>query len=194
MAKKIIKKNVKPKLKNKTKPKPKPRSKLSAKLIKYLENQGVSHKILEHKTVYTAYDAANTLKKKMDEIAKSLLVKADKDYYLVILPASHNLDFEKLKKFIAKLKTKDVKTVKIPGEKVMAEALKLKKEALSAFGKLHNLEVIMEKKMVDTKKAVFSSGSYNHSVEMAVKDFIKMENAALASIGVKKKVALVKSK
>jgi len=183
--KKVIKPKVKTKIKQKSKPKPK--SKLSAKLIKYLEDQGVSHKILEHRTVYTAFDAANTLKKKMDEIAKSLLIKADKDYYLVILPASQNLDFDKLKKFISKLKTKDVKTISIPGEKIMAEALKLKKEALSAFGKLHKLEVIMEKKMADTKKAVFSSGSYNHSVEMAVKDFVKLENAVLGSFGVKKK-------
>ncbi|MDD4332707.1 MAG: YbaK/EbsC family protein [Patescibacteria group bacterium] len=168
--------------------------KLPAKLIKYLEKHGVNHKILEHKTVYTAYDAANTLKKKLDEIAKSLLVKADKDYYLVILPADHNLDFDKLKKFISKLKNKDVKVVAIPGEKIMEGALKLKKEALSAFGRLHNLEVIMEKKMGNAKKAVFASGSYNHSVEMAVKDFINLENAALASIGVKKKVALIKKK
>jgi prolyl-tRNA editing enzyme YbaK/EbsC (Cys-tRNA(Pro) deacylase) len=168
--------------------------KLPTKLIKYLEKHGVNHKILEHKTVYTAMDAALTLKKKMDEIAKSLLVKADKDYYLIILPADHNLDFEKLKKFISKLKSKDVKTIMIPGEKIMADALKLKKETLSAFGKLHNLEVIMEKKLAKTKKAVFASGSYNHSVEMAVNDFINLENAVLGSIGIKKKVALIKKK
>jgi prolyl-tRNA editing enzyme YbaK/EbsC (Cys-tRNA(Pro) deacylase) len=191
----MIKKNsqkkvVKKKSKTKLKPKPKAKPKLPTKLIKYLEDRGVKHKFLEHRTVYTAMDAAATMKKKINEIAKSLLVKADKDYFLVILPADHNLDFDKLKKFISKLKAKDVKTVMIPGEKIMAEALKLKQDALSAFGQLHKLEVIMEKKLADAKKAIFSSGSYNHSVEMAVKDFVKLENAVLGSFGVKKKVKL----
>ena len=39
-----------------------------AKIINYLEKMGVSHDILEHKTVYTAIDAANTLKKKLNQI------------------------------------------------------------------------------------------------------------------------------
>lgn len=164
------------------------KTKLPAKLVKYLENHGVDHDILEHRVVFTAIDAANTLKREMDKIAKSLLVKADKDYYLVILPADHNLDFEKVKKFVGKLKSKDVKTVKIPGEKIVENALKVKAGTLSAFGNLHKVPVIMDKKFEKVKKAVFSSGSLNHSVEMGVKDFIKMEEALLGSFGVKKKI------
>ena len=124
----------------------------------------------------------------MDKIAKSLVVKADKDYFLVLLPADHNLDFEKLKKVISKLKAKEVKTIKIPGEKIMEEALKVKAGTLTAFGKLHKLPVILDKKLEKAKKIVLSSGSLNHSIEMAVKDFIKMEEAVLGNLGVKKKI------
>lgn len=170
------------------------RQKLPAKLVKYLEQAGVKHDILEHRTVYTAIDAANTMKKKMEQIAKSLLVKADKDYFLVLLPADHNLDFNKLKKVIGKVKGKDVKVIKIPGEKIMEKALKIKNGALSGFGALHKVPVIAEKKLEKAKKAVFSSGSLNHSVEMAMKDFIRLENAALGSFGIKKKVKLQKTK
>src|SRR3989339_528456 len=80
------------------------KTKISDKLIKYLEKVGVGHNILEHRTVYTAIDAAATMKKKLNEIAKSLLIKADKDYYLVLVPADNNIDFEKLKKVIFKIK------------------------------------------------------------------------------------------
>lgn len=62
------------------------KTKLPAKLIKYLEKVEVKHEILEHRTVYTAYDAAATMRRKINEIAKSLLIKADKDYYLLICP------------------------------------------------------------------------------------------------------------
>ena len=165
-------------------------TKFPQKLAKYLEKAKVKHNILEHKTVYTAYDAAATMGKKLNEVVKTLLVAADKDYYLVILPADHNLDFKKLAREISKITGKKIKAVKIPGEKVMEELLKVKAGAMGAFGGLHKLPVIMEKNLVKVKRAVFASGSFNHSVEMAVKDFIKLENAALGSFGIKKKLVL----
>jgi len=164
------------------------RGKLPAKTIKYLDKAGVKHELLEHKTIYTAIDAANSLKRKMDEIAKSLLVKADKDYYMIILPADQNLDLDKLKKVLSKSQQKQIKMVKIPGEKIARDVLKVKKDSIAAFGSLYKLPVIMEKKMAKIKKVVFSSDSFNHSIEMAVKDFINLEDALVDSFGVKKKI------
>lgn len=162
--------------------------KLPAKTIKYLEKAGVKHNLLEHKTIYTAIDAANTMKKKVNEIAKSLLVKADKDYYMVLLPADQNLDLNKLKKVLSKSQQKAVKVVKIPAESAVRDFLKLKNDAISAFGSLYKLPVIVEKNMAKTKKAVFSSDSFNHSVQMAVRDFIKLEEAVVDTFGIKKKI------
>jgi len=164
------------------------KTKLSPKLIKYLESLGIKHEIIEHKTVYTAFDAAATLKRKLNEIAKALLIKADKDYYIVVLSADNNLDFEKLNKIISKEFGKKVKTIKIPGEKIMENTLKIKAGTMSAFGGVHKLPVIVDKKLEKIKKVIFSAGSYNHSLELAVKDFIKAENALLGSFGVKRKV------
>jgi prolyl-tRNA editing enzyme YbaK/EbsC (Cys-tRNA(Pro) deacylase) len=169
-------------------------TKLPAKLAKYLEKAGINHQILEHRTVYTAIDAANTLKRKMEEIAKSLLIKADKDYYLVLLPASHNLDFDKLTRCLKTQTKKEVKSIKIPGEKIMTEILKIKQGALSAFGTLHKLPVVIDKELTKVKKVILSSGSFNHSVEMAMDDFIKMEKAMVGSFGVKKKIKIFKPK
>jgi len=160
--------------------------KFPQKLAKYLEKAGVKHNILEHKTAYTAYDAAATMGKKLNEIAKSLLVMADKNYYLAILPADHNLNFKKLAEVASKLAGKKIKVVKIPGEEAMKKLLKIKNGAMGAFGSMHKLPVVMEKKLAVAKKAIFSSGSFNHSVEMAVKDFIKLEKAMLGSFGKKK--------
>jgi prolyl-tRNA editing enzyme YbaK/EbsC (Cys-tRNA(Pro) deacylase) len=160
-------------------------------LIKYLESKKIDPKILEHKTVYTAFDTANTLKRKLDEIIKSLLVKADNYYYIVCLPANQNLDFDKIKKAIEKIAGARIKTVRIPSEEMMMNLLKLRKEGMSAFGGFHELPVIAEKKLANLKKAVFSTGSFNHSVEMRAKDFLKLENAVLASFGINKKVKLI---
>lgn len=188
VTKKTAKKAARPK-----KSKVKAKSKLPKKVVTYLTKAGVPHEMLEHKTVYTAYDAAQTMGKKINEIAKSLLVKADKDYYVVLLPADQNIDFDKLGKQVSKLKGKDIKAVKIPGEKIMNDLLRLKNETLSAFGTLHKLPVVADKSLTKLKKVIFSSGSLNHSVEMKVRDYLDLEKAELANFAVKKKLKKVKT-
>jgi len=168
--------------------------KFPQKLAKYLADKKIKHKILQHKLVYTAYDAAATTKRKLAETVKTLLVMADKGFYLVLLPADQKLDLKKLAKLISQKSGKVVKKVTIPSEKVMEKVLKVKAGAMSAFGGIHKLPVIMDKSLIKVKKAIFATGSFNHSIEMAVKDFIKQEKAILGSFGVKKIKLVVKKK
>ncbi len=170
------------------------KKKIPKKVLDHLKKSGIDHEILEHKTVYTAVDAALTMRKKLEEIAKSLLVKADKDYFLVLLPANYNLDLEKLKKVISKSHQKDIKIVKIPGEKIVENTLKVKAGTISAFGSLYKIPVIVEKKLEKLKKGIFSAGSFNHSVELIVNDFIKLEKAISGSFAKKKKMKIAKKK
>jgi prolyl-tRNA editing enzyme YbaK/EbsC (Cys-tRNA(Pro) deacylase) len=163
-----------------------------AELIKYLEDKKASAKILSHKTVYTAIDAANTLKRDVSDIAKALLVKADDQYYIICLSANQNLDLEKIKKAVEKKTGKKVRTVRIPSEQMMRDILELRDQGVSAFGSFYDLPVIAEKKLAGLSRMVFPSGSFNHSVEMRANDFLKLENAVLASFGINKKVKLIK--
>lgn len=157
------------------------------KIQNYLDKKGAKYAIVTHKKVYTAYDAAQTLKKKLDEIVKNLLVKTDKGYVMVLLPASKNLDMDKLKKLI-NAKGKGVKKVEIPKEGVMVKVFKVKPGALPAFGKIHDLEVYMDKNFKKLKKAVFSSGSFNESIEMAIKEFEKLEEPVVGLFSKAKKL------
>jgi len=149
---------------------------IPAKVKKYLDDKGIDYEELAHKTVYTAYDAAQTLKKQLKEIAKTILVEADKTHTLVILPADKKIDMDKLKKALG------AKKISIPSEKVMIKVLKIKPGTLSSFGRLHNLEVVVDKAMLNAKKAVVSTGSFTDSIFMKVKDFVRSEEARLANV------------
>ncbi len=143
---------------------------------KYLDSKGIDYEELAHKTVYTAYDAAQTLKKQLKEIAKTILVEADKTHALVVLPADKKIDMEKLKKALG------AKKISIPNEKVMIKVLKIKPGTLSSFGRLHKMDVVVDKAMLGVKKIVVSTGSFTDSVFMKVKDFIQSEEARLANV------------
>jgi len=146
---------------------------------KYLDSKGIKYEEIAHKTVYTAYDAAQTLKKELKEVAKNLLVQADKTFVLVIVSADKKVDLKKLKKALK------AKNVKIPGEEVMVKVLKIKPGAVSSFGKLHQLETVVDKALLKTKKVLLSTGSFTDSVLMKAKDFIQLEEAKLADVAMK---------
>ncbi|MCX6740606.1 MAG: YbaK/EbsC family protein [Candidatus Parcubacteria bacterium] len=160
-------------------------------ITNYLDKRDAKYAIVTHKKVYTAYDAAQTLKKKLDEIVKNLLIKTDKGFVLVLLPASKRLDLKQLKKLMNS-KGKGVKTVEIPKEGAMVRLLKVKPGALSAFGRLHALEVYMDKNLRKVKKAIFSSGSFTESFEMAMKEFEKLEEPVVGVFTETKKFKPIK--
>src|SRR5690242_5508459 len=94
---------------------------------KHLDKLEVKADAVAHKTVYTAYDLAQTTGLKLESIAKNLLVKVEPYYgaakskfVIVVVPASHQLDFKKL------AKTLKVKKVSIPKEAVMKQLYKVK--------------------------------------------------------------------
>lgn len=141
----------------------------------YLKKANKKFDQISHKTVYTAYDLAQTLGKELKDIAKTLLIKADKIYVLAVVPASMRIDMKKLKKVL------NAKDVSIPKENVMVKIFKIKPGAITAFGKLHKVETIVDKSLLKAKDVILQAGSFTDSVRMKVKDFIAVEEAKLAS-------------
>lgn len=154
---------------------------------KHLESNKAKHVHVPHRTVYTAYDAAQTLRRKLEEIAKNVLVKTDGGWAIIIVPSNRNVDFKKLKAVMKKA-GKTVASIKIPDEKAMIKFLGVKMGALPSFGSLHDLEVYVDKALAKSKRAIFATGSFEDSVEMAVKDFIKLEQAVLGAFSAPKKL------
>lgn len=142
--------------------------KIPAKITSFLKKNKIKHEVLDHKTVFTAYDLAQTLKRKLNEIAKTLLVKVDNGHVVVVLSAAHQVDFKALRKLL------NAKNVEIAGEKVMVKLFKVKPGALSAFhGSMYKLPVYVDKGVLKAQKVVVQAGSFEQSLHLKTKDFIK---------------------
>ncbi len=151
------------------------------KLVSLLEKSHAPFEVVPHRVVFTAYDAAQTLKVKLAEIAKTLLVKIDRGYALVILSAEQNLDLKKLSKLT------DAKKISFPKEKEVMAFIKSTKAPVSSFGSLYGIPVILEKKFSKARTAFFSAGSFTEAIRMKLADFIVLEQPAVAAFGVAKK-------
>ncbi len=142
--------------------------KLETKVTKLLDAAKVKYKILAHKVVFTAYDVGATTKKKLGGIAKVVLVKADKDFVLIVLPAGKYVDFSGIKKALK------AKKVSMANEKDITKHLKTRIGLLHPFGSEYNIQTLLDKTMSRAKKMIASAGTYTDSVEIALKDFEKL--------------------
>jgi Ala-tRNA(Pro) deacylase len=155
-------------MKKKTSKPKKVAKQLSNQITKLLDSAKIKYKVLEHKVVYTAHDTAQTTKKKLGEIAKVVLVKADKDFALIVLPAGKYLDLSGIKKALK------AKKISIASEKDVYKHLKTKVGLLHPFGSVYNIQTLLDKGMAKAKKMLASAGSYTQSVEISLKDFEKL--------------------
>ncbi len=149
---------------------------IPAKVQNYLKKLKIKNEVVEHKTVFTVYDLAQTLKIKMNTIVKTLLIKADKEYKLVVLPAHRRLNIEAVKKLLG------AKKVSIAKESDMAREMKVKPGALTPFGQLHKLGVVVDKGLLKMQKGLFGAGSFTESVRLKIKDYIKAEQPTVGNI------------
>lgn len=147
------------------------------KILAHLEKNKVKYDVIAHKTVYTAFDLANTTKSKLSDIAKTLLVKADSRYVLVVVPAHYRLDLAKVKKAL------NAKKVQIANELVMKKTFKVKPGAITPFGTIHKAEVVMDNALKRTNKVLIGAGSFVESLRMKVNDLAKFEEAKFAALG-----------
>jgi Ala-tRNA(Pro) deacylase len=150
------------------------------KLLSYLDKTKIGYKIIRHKTVYTAYDAAQTMRAKLSEIAKTLVIKADKIYVLAVLPASRNLDLGKLKKILK------AKKIGIAKENVMKKIFKVRPGAVTPFGEIYKIPVYVDKALLRAKKIVAGAGTFEDSVVMTAKNFLKATKGAAGDFGKKR--------
>ena len=65
---------------------------VATKLQQYLDDNKIKYDVLSHTRTYTAQDTAQAAHVSGSEVAKSVVVKADDRFVLVVLPATRKAD------------------------------------------------------------------------------------------------------
>lgn len=152
---------------------------IPTKVTKHLETNKVSYDVVPHKTVFTVYDLAQTTKTKLNTIVKTLLVKADRDYVLAVLPAHLRLDLAAMKQHLK------ATAITLAKEKDMLTKFKAKPGAMTPFGSLYKLAVVMDKSLLKAEKVLMGAGSFTESLRVKMKQYVKTEQPTVTKIGKK---------
>lgn len=152
---------------------------IAKNLEKVLKQYKIKYEVVEHRKVFTAFDAAETQHIKESEVAKAVLLKGKKGLYLAVLPASNNCDFKALSKLAGD-------KVSMAKEKDINSKLKTKVGLIAPFGSLYKVPVFLDKKLLKNKKLNLPAGSYTESIVIGAKDYLKLEHPVQGNFAVKK--------
>jgi Ala-tRNA(Pro) deacylase len=146
---------------------------LTKKLIKFLSK--IKYELISHRTVYTAFDKAKTLKVPEKIVGKTLVIKMDGDFALVLIPANKILDIKKFLKIANKQKKKRFLHADFVTEAWIKKNLKgVKVGAIPPFGNLWHLATFVEGSLLKEPKIIINGGDYNSSIKISPSSFKKL--------------------
>lgn len=150
------------------------------KLKDFLDSENVKYVSIYHSIAYTAQEIAASVHVKGKEMAKTVMVKLDGKLAMAVLPASHQIDFEHLKRASeaqdAMLATEKEFKDLFPGCDI---------GAMPPFGNLYGMDVFVAQALTQDKEVAFNAGSHYELIKLDYKDFERLVNPKIADFSVK---------
>jgi Ala-tRNA(Pro) deacylase len=142
---------------------------VARKLKELLDKNKVPYKLSTHQEVYTAQEVAASLHVKGQYLAKAVMVKSKDKLIMLVLPASHKVNVQKVKTLLkdpeARLATEAEFKSAFPDSDV---------GAMAPFGHLYNLELYSDKSLTKDEEIIFQAGSHVETIRMKYKDYEKL--------------------
>jgi Ala-tRNA(Pro) deacylase len=150
-----------------------------ARLIDFLNQSKVRYEVLHHPEAFTAQELAAIEHVKGRSHAKVVMVKADGELLMTVLPADHRIDLEKLGHTTGRQ---------------MALATEAEFKALfpdcavgtmPPFGQLYGVVTYLDASLTDADKIVFEAGTHSDAIKMRYADYERLVKPTTADFAVK---------
>ncbi len=148
------------------------------RVIEFLKSKGVKYKVTKHEPAFTAQGMAAAEHEPGKYVAKPVIVKADDEYVMCVLPASYKIDLDALKSQLG------AKSVALAREKDMGKIFDdCELGAEPPFGNLYDLPTIMDKSLEQDDHIVFQGGTYEEAIRMNMDDYLKLATPKILEFG-----------
>lgn len=149
------------------------------KIKEFLDAKDVKYICIRHSKAYTAQEIAAKTRIPGREMAKSVILVIDGKHVMAVLPATHKVDFEGLKKHLG------AKSVAMPTESRFIDLFPdCEAGAMPPFGNLYDMDTIVAESLADDEYIAFNAGSHTEVIQLLYKDFIKLVKPKVLKISV----------
>lgn len=144
-----------------------------------LDFEAVKYEELRHKPVFTSQSMAQAEHVHGMNVAKPVIVSADGQYYMCVLAACCNIDFDALKSVLG------AESVRLAWEGELAELFPdCEIGAESPFGSLYGMPTILDDRIENQEFVVFQGGTHDKAIKISMQDYLRIEAPRVFSFSV----------
>jgi Ala-tRNA(Pro) deacylase len=148
----------------------------------YLDLQHVPYQHHVHSTAFTAQQLAAAERISGTLVAKTVVVKADDQFLMAVLPATAKVDTAALKSAL------NARELELATEREFQELFPDSDVgAMPPFGNLYELPVCAEESLARAEEIVFNAGTHEDAIRMRYSDFSRLVGPKICSFALQRK-------
>ncbi len=146
------------------------------KIISMLNRNNTEYQTIEHEPVYTSAQAESISGLDLSQGVKSLLLKADKTFVLVVLPGDKRIDFNKVKAVTS------AKKVRFATKEEVKDIMHCELGACYPIGSFLNLRTVADPSVMENDIVAFNPGVNDKSIILKSQDYVKIASPEIIQI------------
>jgi Ala-tRNA(Pro) deacylase len=148
------------------------------KVQQFLDSRGISFEMLPHEPTFSAQRMAQAVHVSGDNVAKTVLLKADGQFVLAVLPATHQIHLEMAREALA------AHLLELADEDELAKVFSdCEVGAVPPFGTQYGIETLVDASLAEDDEIVFEGNAHRQAFRMKYRDFEDLENPQVAVFG-----------
>ena len=148
-------------------------------LIDCLDQHNVHYAILHHSEAMTAQRIAQAEHVKGRHQAKVVIMKSGHQRFMLVLPADHYVDLEKVERIVGKPASFDHE------DKFKSLFPDSAIGAMPPFGNLYGLPTYVDKSLSEQNYIVFEAGTHTEAIKMSYRDYEEIVKPKVADLAIK---------
>lgn len=155
----------------------------SKKLKEFLDTNKVKYVSITHSSAYTAMEIAALAHVPGKDIAKTVMIKINGHMAMVVLPATHMIKMDLLKKVVGN------ENLRLASEQEFKDKFPdCEVGAMPPFGNLYSMDVYTSSALKEDEEIVFNAGTHTELIKLSYKDFEALARPKVAEISYKTKL------
>jgi Ala-tRNA(Pro) deacylase len=153
---------------------------IATRIKDHLEKNTVPYSHCTHRLAYTAQEVAQAQHVPGREMAKTIIVKTDLQFAMVVLPAVMKINMKILRDELP------FAHVELATEKEFAELFPDSElGAMAPFGNLYGLPVYVDKSLAADTEIVFNAGTHIDTIRIKYVDFARLVRPVVVDVAVR---------
>jgi Ala-tRNA(Pro) deacylase len=150
------------------------------RLEKIFRDENVKFTVTKHAEVYSAQRVAGLLHIPGEQLAKVVMVKADDELVMMVLPAAYRLDLVKVKKVLK------ADAVRLAREEEFASLFPdCEVGAMPPFGEQYGVPLYVDRTLSTQAQLAFPAGSHREIMQVAYADFERTAQPNVADLSLR---------